>query len=80
VLSADTRLNRAQCNSHAMMLGSVYCPSLLYLGALGIALYVASKHRLRQASFRQFVRLCHFYQNTNNNNYIYIFKYKYKYK
>jgi hypothetical protein len=44
-----------------MMLGSVYCPSLLYLGALGIALYVASKHRLRQASFRQFVRLCHFY-------------------
>jgi len=63
-----------------MMLGSVYCPSLLYLGALGIALYVASKHRLRQASFRQFVRLYHFFtQNTNNNNYIY-FKYKYRYK
>jgi TRAP-type C4-dicarboxylate transport system permease large subunit len=46
-------------NSIAMMFGAVYYPGLLYLGAMGLVIYVSpSLLRFNNVSFRRFVRIC----------------------
>jgi hypothetical protein len=42
-----------------MMFGAVYYPGLLYLGAMGLVIYVSpSLLRFNNVSFRRFVRIC----------------------